>query len=836
MERLSLQFQGVENAGLLSILGWAIALSLMFYGLWRLIVRRRRGGLWALFIGAGSAGWVAVAALGVPLDQAGGRVFWLAGLGATVVAAVAVFYSAVYAYLGRRRITTLLVLRCLAILALLLILFKPAVSVHPAPGGRKLGLAVLVDRSASMDTIDHADLPNRYRQSIDALLAQQRRLEKRFAVGWNHFATRVEQVEGPDELAALAVTAPECQTTDVAAALRRAIAGYGADESAGIVLISDGLHNADGNVLDVAAESPVPIYAIGVGADSEQLSKRRNVRLLSVDAPLEAVKNNVATVVAKVRLTGWANIASRAVLRAGGKELASKQVSASSNSQELEVEMNWTPGEPAAGLTGPDIRKLVVAVEPNPAEVTTQDNAAELHVLVIEPSVRVLYVEGRLRPEYKFLCRALASDPNLKLISMVRQAKNQFLSQGSIDGKQLTDLPRSDEDFKLFDVIVLGDLDRTFLTNDQMDRIRRFVNDGKALLMLAGRNSFGPGAYGGTPVEAALPVICGGRLQGQETTPFVPQLTAAGLASPVFAGITKYFGSPTGKAVEPVPQLLGCVTVLQAKPAASVLAIHPSARNASGRLVVLATHRYGAGRAAAFTGYATWRWYMRLRPLGTEGPYHRFWGQLVRYLAGVEQKKQPAGASVLARIDKAYLRQNEELRVIAQVKDASGQRTADATVTASLRPEPPADGKPATAQPVEIALEAVKDDRGLYQATHRPSRSGGFVLTVTAADAKGAALGSDELKLTVAPHSRESDRLARDAKTLKAVAEATKGRYAELSALPDVIDEIIARQKDRLLPAARPSQHPLYNFPLLFLVFVGLLTAEWLIRRNWQLQ
>ena len=72
--------------------------------------------------------------------------------------------------------------------------------------------------------------------------------------------------------------------------------------------------------------------------------------------------------------------------------------------------------------------------------------------------------------------------------------------------------------------------------------------------------------------------------------------------------------------------------------------------------------------------------------------------------------------------------------------------------------------------------------------------------------------------------------------TLEAIAEATKGRYAELSALPDVIDEIIARQKDRLLPAARPSQHRLYNFPLLFLVFVGLLTAEWILRRSWRLQ
>ncbi len=825
----SLQFRGVENTALLAALGGAIAAAVLGYGLWQWIRHRRRGAVTAILAGAAAGVFVTAAAARLTLDSPVGRMLWLVLLGGVIILAVGVFYSAVYAYLGRRKIATLLVLRFGAILALLLILFKPAVSVQPATDAFRKTLPILVDRSASMSATDQTDLPDRYRQALGALAGQSQRISEHFRVAWFHFAEKTQQVEDVEELSDLAPSGAGTDATDIAAAIRRAVSAQSARELAGVILISDGLHNAPGDIYEAAAESPVPIYCLGIGSRDEKASGRRNVRLLSASAPLEAVADNVTTITATLRLTGWANIPSRVVLTENGKEVASSQVLVESNAQTSTVKLKWTPTGSPADSEGPDIRKLNIAVELNPAEATADDNAAELHVLVTSPHIRVLYVEGTLRPEYKYLRRILAGDPNVKSVSLVRFAENRFLSQGSIDGKKLTGLPRTDEDFAMFDVIIIGDLDRSFLSRDQMEQIRRFVNDGKALLMLGGRHSFGPGGYAGTPVEAALPVFCGSRAQPQETTKFVPRLTAVGTSSPVFADLGEFFHGPTGKASKAVPELFGCVTVPRAKQAANVLAVHPTRRNANGPLIVLAVQQFGAGRSAAFTADTTWQWYLRLRPMGAQSPYHRFWGQLIRYLAGVEKKRQTGKPSVLARTDRAYMRQDEELKITVQVKDAEGRPDRNASVTAMLRAEGQDDRKPTT-----VTLTA-GPGVGIYHGAYRADHGGKYTITITAVDKNAKTIGTDSLPLIVAAHSKETDRLARNDKTLSALA-GKDGRYAELSSLPDIVDEIIAQSAKDSPPPPVPKQYSLYNFTLLFLAFAALLTVEWILRRNWQLQ
>ena len=830
MGDVRLQFTGVNNAELLLALGVAVSIALLGYGVWQLVRRERTRALAALAAGVVGVAAVVAARCWMPLATTASRGLWMLLLAGVVVLAVAVLYSAVYAYLGRRRLMTLLLLRALAILSLLLILFKPALSLEPSAAGRKLALPILVDRSGSMDTVDSPDLPSRYRQAVEALALQKDRLTGGFRVGWRHFAARSQAVDSVEDLSSLAPNGPETDTTDIAYALRQSMAGFAPDEMAAIVLVSDGIHNATGNLPDSLRELslPVPVYVLGVGSETQTVGGGRNVRLLGVDAPLEAVRNNISELTAKVRLSGWANIPAKVVLSEDGKQSDAQPVSTETNLQVKSVALKWTPGDLPEGAKGPDIRKLKLVVEPNPAESNPDDNVFDLHVLATQPKIRVLYVEGTLRPEYKYLRRILAADPNIKVIAMVRLAENRFLVQGSIDDKTLSGLPKSDEEFALFDVIILGDLDRKFIKDEQMERIRKFVNDGKALLMIGGRTSLGPGGYGGTPIEAALPVVVGGRSQAQETTPFVPQLTAAGAVSPIFAGLDKFFATPSGKGSSPVPDLLGCVTVEQAKPGASVLAIHPSSRNDNGPLVVLAVQQYGKGRSAAFTGDTTWKWYLKLQGMGADSPYHRFWGQLIRWLGGVEKKDQAPSPSVMARLDKEYVELGEEVKLTGQVKDASGLAAVQASAVATLNDDPNNPG-----EEVKLMATAVA---GVYEAAHRPKRSGKFTVTVSATDSAGAALGKDQLALAVAPHSKENEQLARDSASLRAIADRYHGRYTELSALPDVVDEIIQQSQLHRAPSTPTRQIDLYNFTLLFLVFVGLLTAEWLLRRNWQLR
>jgi uncharacterized membrane protein len=778
----------------------------------------------------------AVLAIGAP----GGM--WMGALGVEIALAVGVFYSVVYAYLGRGRIVALMALRCLGILALLLILFKPALSVTRGPAGDKPYLPILVDRSASMGTTDETNLPDRYQQCVRMLMAQDDRIRRQFTPLWYHFATTLSPAESVKALAELQPSGTGTDGTNIALAIRDAASKESLSSMAGILLLTDGIHNTAEAVSDAGVQARVPIFAVAVGSASEKLSARRNVELAAVEAPMEAVVNNVTTIAVQVKISGFATVPMEVQLLEAGndKPVDTQRLWTDQNVATIRAELKWTPkdqGTSAASRPAGDVvRKLRVRIPPNPAEETPDDNETELHVLLTEPRVRVLYVEGTMRPEYKYLKRLLESDPNIRFLSLVRVAGNKFWSQGEIGGKKLDNLPTSDADFGLFDVIILGDLDRTFLSKEQMARIRKFVNDGHALLMLGGHNSLGPGGYGGTDIEAALPVTLGSRAQPQETTPFVPQLTAVGEAHPILEGLKDFFSGPGGRKpsdkLPKLPELLGCVTVPEVKPGAALLALHPSRKVEGQAMPVLAVQRFGAGRSAAFTADTTWKWYLPMKGMGRESPYERFWGQLIRWLANVDTKSREAKPSVVMRLDKTYVRAGQgPVKVLARVQDEKGRPAENAVITCTVAP---ADGK---GKPETLSLSPRVGDR-LFEGEFRPQREAKYKLQVAASDAAGAKLGADEQTLIVVPFSKEMDRLGRNDALLQLLADRTDGRKVDISGLPDLIDQIVQRQKAKTGgdKADEGDVVKLFNFPALFLAFVALLTCEWLLRRRWHLR
>ncbi len=878
MDGISLQFQGVRNHQLLIALLAGVMLSLVVYGVVQLVRRKVHDGLLCL---AGAAGPLALspflivsgglrhatgrrrrgnaALLGGILAGAGALLagvfitvaddtaaaFWMSALALEVAVAVAVFYAAVYAYLGTQRMAVLMFLRCLAILALMLLLFKPALSVAPDIEQSKPYLPVLVDRSASMSTADEGTVRNRYDEAVQMLGSQQSAMERTFRPVWVHFAEGAQMVDSLDSLTTLEATGEGTEGTDLAGAIRSAVQKHSRENLAGLVLVSDGIHNASANLLDAVVEAGVPIYSLGVGSTSRNAPGQRNVRITSVSAPLEVVKNNVTTLTARLKISALPNVSTDVQLFEEGaaQPIVTESVWTDSPDETLTVDLKWTPrdrGGPTTGAAGDlqapraEVRKLRIVAPTNPAESVTADNEQEIHVLVTEPRVRVLYVEGAIRPEYKYLRRLLDSDPNVQFMGLVRVRENVFLCQGSIGGRQLNALPSTDEEFRMFDVILLGDLDRTFVSRDQLERLRRFANDGGGLLMIGGHNSFGPGGYGGTAVEEAMPVTMGSRAQPQEKTPFIPQLTAQGEAHPVLEGISGYFFGPGGRKpfddLQALPELTGCVTVVGPKPGAAVLALHPTRVNEAGPLVVLAAQNFGAGRTAAFTADTTWRWFMELKGLGAQSPYDQFWAQMVRWLANVETKSRDTAPAVVLRLDSGYVQVGQTVQLTSRVQDEQGRASDSATVTCTITPAGEAPGEPET-----VSLAPGRGS-GVFDATWRAMNEGEYVVKATAIDSTGTTLGSDELELTVAPHSAELERLARDETTLRMIADRSGGRYGDVYALPEVVRQIGERHRDRTLGSVQAETFSLHNFTILFLLFIALLTGEWLLRRSWQLQ
>jgi uncharacterized membrane protein len=738
---------------------------------------------------------------------------------------------------------------------LLLILFKPALSFTSDSPANKPDLPILLDRSGSMGTTDDPALGERYSQAVAQLNYQRSRIEKTFHPLWGHFAKNYQLAPSLEALAELKPTGPGTEETNIALALRSA-AGSQLDrpDLPGILLISDGIHNSPDNVANAVAEIGIPVFVAGIGSADKAPAGKRNLAIASIDAPMEAVRNNVTTFKVHVQGTSIGQVPIECQLFEEGNDqpIARDNKTLDAATGLTTFELKWTPtsapGTASAPAGGPggstslntskaELRKLRVAVTPQEGEATVEDNEASVHVLVIEPRVRVLYVEGTMRPEYKDLRRVLEMDPNLQFIGMVQVQPRRFWAQGSIGDITLHGLPATEADFALFDVIILGDLDRTYFSSGQLQKLADFVNRGGGLMMLGGHNSFGPGGFGGTKLEEVLPVTMGGRAMPQEFTAFLPQLTAAGEAHPIFEGITDYFAGPGNRKPDPkllpLPELLGCVSVVSAKPAASVLAVHPTRRNEAGPLVVLAVQNFGGGRSVAFTADTTWQWNRneRIHALGKDSPYQRFWGQMIRYLANVSTKSRNAGTQVLLRTDRRYMQAGATLSLQARVQDdrpGAGEKPVNVQCM-MIHEDPKIPNQ-------EVSLTANREDK-LFSGTWVAQKPGKYriKLLVTDPHSPEVPLGTDELSLFVAEHQAELDRLARDTDTLQQIARDSSGRYADITRLPELFDEIVHRQQVRegLGPQARDMK--LYNFTALFLAFAALLTCEWMLRRNWQL-
>jgi uncharacterized membrane protein len=77
----------------------------------------------------------------------------------------------------------------------------------------------------------------------------------------------------------------------------------------------------------------------------------------------------------------------------------------------------------------------------------------------------------------------------------------------TLDVRAGSTLPDNPEAYRAYDCIVLANLARPFLSEQQMKVIETCVKDqGAGLVMIGGDQSFGAGGYLGTPIEDALPV------------------------------------------------------------------------------------------------------------------------------------------------------------------------------------------------------------------------------------------------------------------------------------------------------------------------------------------
>ena len=743
---------------------------------------------------------------------------------------------------GLRHTAILLSLRLLALVLLVPMLFEPVVR-YIATTRPDRPLFVVVDSSGSMSVPDLQNGPTRIQSVWAALQPQLDKIQKTFAARFFAFDSTCREL--PSSGAISSITA-DGKSTDIVKALSTVL-GQTDRSDAAVILISDGIDNTSGDVLSAVAASRRPIHTVWVGSEEAQASSIANIAVDSIKADDEMSVGHVAKLGVVIKSTG---LASRVVevklaqVDSAGKpvgEITSKRLVLEPLPQGQVVEMEYKPATLG-------VQHLAAWIDPVPGERSTVDNRQELQALALDPRIKVLYIEGRARPEYRDLNRALQRDANIEAASLLRLQQDKFSASGSVDGQPFKALPASDDQWRKFDVIILGDLDASFFTKSQQDAIERRVSEGGGLLMMGGQSSFGPGSFAGTPIEKALPVFVGGTDAAQEKTEFVPRLTAEGASHPAMEGLTEWFGQGDKPGQKQLPPIRGNVVIPKTRTGATTVLVHQERPGPDGKpQVVLALQQYGKGRSGAFTADTTYLWYLPLRGMGQDSPYNRFWGQVLRWLAGADVRNRQRGAGMEALISKTVYELGDSITLKAMVRDEKGDATRFANVAVKLQQ----DGKPSPSSK-DRSLTPSDSYTGMYHLDLSGLGQGEWTAQMIASK-DGKEIGRQTVKFTLIAPADELLQLASRPQLLAEISRRTSGYHYPLAQLPALINQLVRSDPAsaqthqvvvplsnifRIIPAILghpPHWAGKYDLPMQAALVFLLLAGEWALRRQWQL-
>jgi uncharacterized membrane protein len=708
-----------------------------------------------------------------------------------------------------RRTTVLLAsLRAALIVLVVFMLLQPVVVVSSVVP-RSSYVALAIDDSLSMKLEDTPDRSTRLEYAKQMLLSPPgsgknsflARLDEKFKTNLYGFSGSVTNVVDSSSLYG------EGRTTDVAGALDEIAKRSSGLPLSAVVLVTDGAANVSRDLSATLRElraRDVPVFTVGVGDTARPL----DAELTRINLPRRVLAGSRANIEAFVRLSGYGATKILMSVREDGRAIKTEEFNLRGNDTEA-VNLEIIPSNPG-------FRRYTVEITPLDGEVTIENNKQEALVEVIEGPMRILHVEGEPRWELGKIRESLSlAEKNLTVASLQRTGENKFYRQGISSEQELVGgFPRTEEELFAYDGLVLGSVEASFFTAEQLRNIEAFVaRRGGGLLALGGRLSFDSGRYKGTLIDDLLPLALEGRTVdvAESYAPvYKPQLTAAGQEHPITR--LNEDRAASQKTWNDLPPVSISEVLKTVKPGATVLLEAKRGGASSGAVPLLAQQRYGRGQTLALTATDTWRWRMKMD--SKSNAHETFWRQMLRYLVSGTPKQIEVGA------ERDVYVMDDVVQVVADVRDKHYNAVNDAQAIARIT-------KPSGAT-LDVPLKFTSiNDANVYTGEFKADELGQHGIELLA---NSKSLGQVDVKSTVliSDLNREFYGAAQNSDLLKRIAAETGGKYYQAGDLQSLLDDLTYRKT----PYSEMQTKDLWDMPINFFLIIGLLSAEWFLRKR----
>lgn len=578
----------------------------------------------------------------------------------------------------------------------------------------------------------------------------------------------------------------------------------------GVVLLTDGAENGQGGETEPSVSDQlatlraraIPVFPVGIG--STQFVK--DIEIAALSGPRVALRNATVLLDAVITHRGYGGVSLPLVVEDSGRIVASTTVRLARNDESTPVRLR-IPAPHAGG------RLLSVRVPVQEGELIAENNARRMVLTVRDRREKVLYVEGEPRPELKFARRAVDGDRQLQLVTLLRSAEDKYLRLGVDDSLELVNgFPTSRAQLFAYRAIVLGSIEASFFTGDQLRMLSEFVSErGGGLLLLGGRSAFADGGYVGTALADAIPVemTVSTRSERERLVSMTAVPTPAGLRHPALQVAAS--DSLVAARWQTLPPLTSVNLLARAKPAATVLL---NGRTGERGLTspLLVSQRYGRGRVLALGAQDDWLWQMHADIPVADSTHELLWRQMLRWLVNdvpdrveltADDVSSPGEAMVLRAVarDSGFLRRNGMI-VSAVITGAAGAVQ-------------------------QVPFEWAPDRDGEYTATVVPAAAGLQRIAVRAVSGRDTT-DAPISYVHVAEPMDEFFAAERGDGLLEQLARETGGK----TYTPQRASEVARDLTYSTSGATEVRRLDLWDAPLVLLVLLTLLAVEWMLRRR----
>ena len=421
----------------------------------------------------------------------------------------------------------------------------------------------------------------------------------------------------------------------------------------------------------------------------------------------------------------------------------------------------------------------------------------------------MLVVESYPRWEYRYLRNALSRDPGVELSCLLFHPGLSKPGGGNKD--YIKQFPSGLDELSRFDVVFLGDVgvEDGQLTVEQCRLLKGLVEHQASGLV------FMPGWQGrelsllDTELGDLCPVVLDPAQPGGWGSRIANhfELTETGRRSL----LTKLADTQDDNAEvwEGLPGFQWYAAALRAKAGSDVLCVHKDASNEFGRLPLLVTRTYGAGKVLFMGTDGAWRWRK-----GVEDKYHyRFWGQVVRWMAYQRNMAKGETMRLYYVPDQPRLRQTMTLH--ANVMERSGEPLHGGEVSARITAP---SGKSELVQFLSAGDEW-GEFTGRYTALEPGSHRARLFCKQTGAT----------LEASFFVQGAAAEQVGRPARpeVMEELARVTGGKVVEAGRLDEVVRSI-AELPD---PPPLVRRVPLWCHPVTAAALIGLLGLFWVGRK-----